>query len=404
MLEAVIDPELHSSIVDLGMVRDVAVDEDGLVSVEIALTIASCPLRGQIEGDVESRLRGLPGVTGVEIRTGAMTAPERASLMAKARKQAAERAPETQIPVTTRILAVASGKGGVGKSSVTVNLAAALAARGHTVGVLDADIWGFSVPRMLGVTARLGGSDGKIHPNTVEVPSVRPGGPPGTLKVVSMGFLVEDEGMALMWRGLVLAKAVEQFLTDVRWGEMEYLLIDMPPGTGDIQMALSRLLPRAELLVVTTPALAAQKVAVRVADMARRSYLKVAGVVENMSAFTCDHGESYPLFGSGGGAALADEVKAPLLAQIPLEPGVAAGGDSGAPLALAEPQSAAGQAFHLLAHRLATEIMPPVEMAGCTARIFAAATENLAALDAAKAGAISSRTSDARSVPLSGDA
>jgi ATP-binding protein involved in chromosome partitioning len=404
MLEAVIDPELHSSIVDLGMVRDVAVDEDGLVSVEIALTIASCPLRGQIEGDVESRLRSLPGVTGVEIRTGAMTAPERASLMAKARKQAAERAPDTEIPLTTRILAVASGKGGVGKSSVTVNLAAALAARGHTVGVLDADIWGFSVPRMLGVTARLGGSGGKIHPNTVEVPSVRPGGPPGTLKVVSMGFLVEDEGMALMWRGLVLAKAVEQFLTDVRWGEMEYLLIDMPPGTGDIQMALSRLLPRAELLVVTTPALAAQKVAVRVADMARRSYLKVAGVVENMSAFTCDHGESYPLFGSGGGAALADEVKAPLLAQIPLEPGVAAGGDAGAPLALAEPQSAAGQAFHLLAHRVATEIMPPVEMAGCTARIFAAATENLAALDAAKAGATSSRTGDARSVPLSGDA
>jgi ATP-binding protein involved in chromosome partitioning len=385
MLEAVIDPELHSSVVDLGMVRDVAVDEDGLISVEIALTIASCPLRSQIEGDVESRLRGLPGATGVEIRTTAMTAPERANLMAKARKQAAERAPETEIPLTTRILAVASGKGGVGKSSVTVNLAAALAARGHVVGVLDADIWGFSVPRMLGLNSRLGGTEGKIHPNEVEVPSVRPGGPPGTLKVVSMGFLVEDEGMALMWRGLVLAKAVEQFLTDVRWGELDYLLVDMPPGTGDIQMALSRLLPRAELLVVTTPALAAQKVAVRVADMARRSYLKVAGVVENMSAFTCEHGESYPLFGSGGGQALADEVRAPLLAQIPLEPGVASGGDTGSPLALAEPQSAAGQAFHLLAHRLATEIMPPVEMAGCTARIFAAANANLAALDAAKA-------------------
>ncbi len=404
MLEAVVDPELHSSIVDLGMVRDVAVDEDGLVSLEIALTIASCPLRSQIESDVESRLRGLPGLTGVEIRTSAMTAPERASLMAKARKQAAERAPETEIPLTTRILAVASGKGGVGKSSVTVNLAAALAARGHVVGVLDADIWGFSVPRMLGVNARLGGADGKIHPNEVKVPSLRPtrgvgGGPPtepagagrggeaGTLKVVSMGFLVEDEGMALMWRGLVLAKAVEQFLTDVRWGDLDYLLVDMPPGTGDIQMALSRLLPRAELLVVTTPALAAQKVAVRVADMARRSYLKVAGVVENMSAFTCDHGQSYPLFGTGGGAALAAEVGAPLLAQIPLEPGVAAGGDAGSPLALAEPQSPAGQAFHLLAQRLATEIMPPVEMAGCTARIFAAAQANLAALDAAKSAA-----------------
>ena len=385
MLEAVIDPELHSSVVDLGMVRDVSVDEDGLISVEIALTIASCPLRGQIESDVESRLRSLPGATGVEIRTTAMTAPERANLMAKARKQAAERAPETQIPLTTRILAVASGKGGVGKSSVTVNLAAALAAQGHTVGVLDADIWGFSVPRMLGVNARLGGADGKIHPNEVKVPSVRPNAPDGILKVVSMGFLVEDEGMALMWRGLVLAKAVEQFLTDVRWGDLDYLLVDMPPGTGDIQMALSRLLPRAELLVVTTPGLAAQKVAVRVADMARRSYLKVAGVVENMSAFTCDHGQSYPLFGSGGGQALADEVKAPLLAQIPLEPGVATGGDTGSPLALAEPQSAAGQAFHLLANRISTELMPPVEMSGCTARVFAAANANLAALDAAKA-------------------
>jgi ATP-binding protein involved in chromosome partitioning len=385
MLEAVIDPELHSSIVDLGMVRDVTVDEDGLVEVLIALTIAACPLRNQIEADVESRLRGLPGVTGVEVRTTAMTADERANLMARARKKAAERAPETQIPLTTRILAVASGKGGVGKSSVTVNLAAALAARGHVVGVLDADIWGFSVPRMLGVNGRLGGAEGKIIPNEVSIPSVRPNGPAGTLKVVSMGFLVDDEGMALMWRGLVLAKAFEQFLTDVRWGELDYLLVDMPPGTGDIQMALSRLLPRSELLVVTTPALAAQKVAVRVADMARRSYLKVAGVVENMSAFTCDHGQSYPLFGSGGGQALADEVGAPLLAQIPLEPGVAAGGDAGAPLALAEPQSPAGQAFHLLAHRLATEIMPPVEMAGCTARIFAAAEANLAALDAAKA-------------------
>jgi ATP-binding protein involved in chromosome partitioning len=384
MLEAVIDPELHSSIVDLGMVRDVAVDQEGAVSVEIALTIAACPLRGQIEGDVESRLRGLPGVTGVEIRTGAMTAPERAALMARARKKAAERAPETEIPLTTRILAVASGKGGVGKSSVTVNLAAALAARGHIIGVLDADIWGFSVPRMLGVSGRLGGTDGKIHPNTREVPSVRPGGPAGTLKVISMGFLVDDEGTALMWRGLVLAKAVEQFLTDVRWGDLDYLLIDMPPGTGDIQMALSRLLPRAEMLVVTTPALAAQKVAVRVADMARRSYLKVVGVVENMSAFTCAHGEAYPLFGSGGGNALAAEVGAPLLARIPLEPAVASGGDTGAPVSLADPGSPAGREFHLLAQRLAEEIMPPIEMAGCTARIFAAAEANLAALDAAK--------------------
>jgi ATP-binding protein involved in chromosome partitioning len=335
---------------------------------------------------------------------GEMNAQERSDLMGRARLKAQERAPETEIPLTARILAVASGKGGVGKSSVTVNLAAALAARGHTVGVLDADIWGFSVPRMLGVSGRLGGAEGKIHPNEIPVAGLRPGSAGGLLKVVSMGFLVEDEGTALMWRGLVLTKALEQFLTDVRWGDLDYMLVDMPPGTGDIQMGLSRLLPRAEMLVVTTPALAAQKVASRVADMARRSYLKVVGVVENMSAFTCAHGEEYPLFGTGGGEALAAEIGVPLLARIPLEPGVAAGGDAGAPLALAEPQSAAGQAFHLLAHRVATEIMPPVEMAGCTARIFAAATENLAALDAAKAGATSSRTGDARSVPLSGDA
>jgi ATP-binding protein involved in chromosome partitioning len=380
MLEAVLDPELHASIVDLGMVKDVDVDEDGVVGVEIALTIAGCPMRAQIRNDVESRLRGLPGVAGVEVSMGEMTPQERSDLMGRARKKAQERAPETEIPLTTRILAVASGKGGVGKSSVTVNLAVALAARGHTVGVLDADIWGFSVPRMLGISGRLGGKDQKIHPNEL------PGGEPGLLKIVSMGFLVEDEGTALMWRGLVLTKALEQFLTDVRWGDLDYMLVDMPPGTGDIQMGLSRLLPRAEMVVVTTPALAAQKVAARVADMARRSYLKVVGVIENMSAFTCAHGEEYPLFGSGGGEALASDIGVPLLARIPLEPGVAAGGDRGVPLALERADSPGGRPFHELAHLLATELMPPVEMSGCTARIFAAAEAKLAALDAAKAG------------------
>jgi ATP-binding protein involved in chromosome partitioning len=276
----------------------------------------------------------------------------------------------------------------VGKSSVTVNLAAALAARGHAVGVLDADIWGFSVPRMLGVSGRLGGKDGKIEPNVLPVggPEALSGGKPGAVKVVSMGFLVDDEGTALMWRGLVLAKAVEQFLTDVRWGDLDYLLIDMPPGTGDIQMALSRLLPRAELMVVTTPALAAQKVAVRVADMARRSHVKVVGVVENMSAFTCEHGEEYSLFGVGGGKALADEIGVPLLARVPLEPALSAGGDEGRPVALENPDGPAGRQFHELARLLATELMPPVEMAGCTARIFAAAEAKLAAADAAKSG------------------
>jgi ATP-binding protein involved in chromosome partitioning len=383
MLEAVADPELHASIVDLGMVRDVEVDEDGIVTVEIALTTAGCPLRAQIRDEVEGRVRSLPGVSRVEIRMGEMNQAERTNVMQRARKQAQERAPETEIPLSTRILAVASGKGGVGKSSVTVNLAAALAARGHTVGVLDADIWGFSVPRMLGVSGRLGGSEGKIEPNVRKITG--PDGTTGVVKVVSMGFLVDDEGTALMWRGLVLAKAMEQFLTDVRWGDLDYLLIDMPPGTGDIQMALSRLLPRAEMLVVTTPALAAQKVAVRVADMARRSYLKVTGVVENMSAFICGHGEAYPLFGEGGGAALAEDIGVPLLASVPLEPGVAAGGDHGSPLVLDAPDSAAGRVFTELARHLSEEIMPPLSMMGCTARIFAAMDASLAALDTAKA-------------------
>ena len=207
-----------------------------------------------------------------------MTAEQKTAAMQRARWNARENAAPTEVPSTTRVIAVASGKGGVGKSSVTVNLAAALASRGLTVGVLDADIWGFSVPRMLGVDGRLGGTDGKITPNTLERPERRRRrATPGVLKVVSMGFLVDDEGTALMWRGLILTKALEQFLTDVRWGEMDYLLIDMPPGTGDIQMGLARMLPQAEMLVVTTPALAAQKVAVRVADMARRSYVKVVG-------------------------------------------------------------------------------------------------------------------------------
>jgi ATP-binding protein involved in chromosome partitioning len=375
ILGGVIDPELHASITDLGMVDDVTVHPDGRVAVRVALTTAGCPLRHQIAQDVESKVRGLRGVADVTVEYAEMTKEQKAAAMERARFQAREDAAPTEVSATTRVLAVASGKGGVGKSSVTVNLAAALAARGYRVGVLDADIWGFSVPRMLGVEGRLGGAEGKIHPHVVPVPNVVPSAAPGSLHVVSMGFLVDDEGTALMWRGLILTKALEQFLTDVRWGELDYLLLDMPPGTGDIQMGLARLLPQAEMLVVTTPALAAQKVATRVADMARRSHMKVVGVVENMSELVTPNGEHVAVFGSGGGAALAAEVGAPLVAQVPLEPSVATGGDEGTPVALRDPDSPAGHAFHALAQRVVDDLLPPIEMAGCTARILEMAAQ-----------------------------
>jgi ATP-binding protein involved in chromosome partitioning len=368
MLAGVIDPELHADIVELGMVDDIRVASDGAVTVKVALTTAGCPLRTQIKQDVESKVRGLPGVTRVAVEYGEMNAEQKRAAMQRARWNAREQAAPNEVSSTTRVLAIASGKGGVGKSSVTVNLATALAARGLTVGVLDADIWGFSVPRMLGVDGRLGGTEGKITPHSVSVPNPN-GGDAGQLKVVSMGFLVDDEGTALMWRGLMLTKAVEQFLRDVHWGPLDYLLIDMPPGTGDVQMGLARLLPRTDLIIVTTPAVSAQKVAIRAADMARRSFLRVAGVIENMSAFTCDHGEVYPLFGGGGGQALADEVGAELLGQIPLETSVAAGGDAGEPVALTGTGPAA-EAFRAIADRIVTETVPPVVMAGCSARLL----------------------------------
>ena len=381
MLGGVMDPELKANIVELGMVREIAIATDGVATIHIALTTLGCPLQAEIRREIASKVTSLPGITDVKVRWVEMTQEQKSDAMQRARLNARENAPDTMIPVTTRVLAVSSGKGGVGKSSVSVNLAAALAARGLRVGVLDADIWGFSVPRMLGVEGRLSGENGKITPHHRDVD----GG--GTLEIVSMGFLVEDESTALMWRGLILTKAVEQFLTDVRWGELDYLIVDMPPGTGDVQMGLARLLPQAEMLVITTPALAAQKVATRVADMARRSYMKVVGVVENMSEFVAPDGQRFALFGTGGGAALAAEINAPLVASIPLEPEVSEGGDTGQPVALSAPNSPAGAAFHTLAARIVEELLPPVEMAGCTARIFELATANLAAADARAASA-----------------
>lgn len=365
-LKAVMDPELGDNIVDLGMAAVDSISADGVVAIAMKLTIKGCPLRVQIKKDIESRLESHPGVTKVTIDWGEMTAEERTAVMTRARWNAREQAPDTQIPLNTRILAIASGKGGVGKSSVTVNLAAALASVGHTVGVLDADIWGFSIPRMLGISDRLEARriDGIEKPRMI--PNERVVGK-GLLKVVSTGMLVEDESTALMWRGLMLTKAVEQFLNDVHWGELDYLLIDMPPGTGDVQMGLARMLPRTDLIIVTTPSVSAQKVAIRAADMARRSFLRVAGVIENMSAFTCEHGESYPLFGAGGGQTLADEIGAALLGKVPIEAAVANGGDIGEPIVLTS-QGPAAQAFLAIAANIMNTTVPVTEMGGCTAR------------------------------------
>ena len=375
VLATVIDPELGADIVSLGMVPSVDVAADGVVSVGVKLTIGGCPLRAEIKMEVVSRVGVHPGITDVKISWGEMNAEERSEVMTMARWNARQNAPDTEVPLSCKVLAIASGKGGVGKSSVTVNLAAALASAGHTVGVLDADIWGFSVPRLLGISDRMEARkiDGSDKPKIV--PNERVVGD-GVLKVVSTGFLV-DEDTALMWRGLMLTKAVEQFLRDVQWGHLDYLLIDMPPGTGDVQMGLARMLPSTDLIVVTTPALAAQKVAQRAADMARRSFLKVVGVIENMSAFSCDHGESYALFGSGGGQALAAAIEAPLLGQVPLEADVAAGGDAGEPVALAGVGPAA-DVFRAIADRIVTDIAPPadpdaIDMAGCSAREYAEA-------------------------------
>ena len=379
-LRSVIDPELGVDIVTLGMVPDVAVQGRD-VTVTIKLTIGGCPLRAEIKREVTDRVSVHPGVDSVHIEWGEMTPEERSKVMSTARWNARENAPDTAIAQRTRVLAIASGKGGVGKSSITVNLAAGLAAAGHTVGVLDADIWGFSVPRLLGMSDRMDAHEVDGRPRII--PNRRTIGD-GVLEVVSTGFLVE-ESTALMWRGLMLTKAVEQFLRDVAWGDLDYLLIDMPPGTGDVQMGLARLLPRTEMIVVTTPARAAQTVAQRAADMAARSFLPVIGVIENMSAFVCEHGTEYALFGSGGGAALADAVNVPLLGSIPMEAALAAGGDDGEPVVL-HGEGPAATALRAVVDRVRADVAPvrggddAVDMSGCSARLLDAVN---AALDAA---------------------
>jgi ATP-binding protein involved in chromosome partitioning len=369
-LRGVLDPELGESVVDLGMIKDVSLI-NGRARIAVALTIAACPLRDQIEGDVVRRVTALPDVAGVSVDIVAMTQAERTELMERVRLRARENAGATRVHPTTRVIAVSSGKGGVGKSSVSVNLALALSDLGHEVGLLDADIWGFSIPRMLGATSE------SLSANEDRV--IQPARALG-VSVISTGLIVADEETALMWRGLMLSKALEQFLRDVGWSpDLDYLIIDMPPGTGDVQMALSRLLPQAEMVVVTTPQKAAQKVASRVADMARRSFMPVVGVIENMSGFTAKDGERYDLFGRGGGTELAADLGVPLLGEVPLDPEVVIGGDNGSPVVRAHPQSPAATAFAAAA-KLLTELVPPADADSCSSRI-AILEEQLAKLD-----------------------
>ncbi len=343
-LEDVFDPELGRSVVELDMVRDVALD-GGRVSVVIALTVPGCPLRASFQEQVEKALMPLDGVEQVELGFDVMTPEEKATLTSRLRGGVSERTPGISVDSSTRVLAVASGKGGVGKSSLAANLAAAFSRSGQRTGVLDADVYGYSIPHMLGVHQRPVAVDGGER--AMIVPPVR-----GDLKVMSIGFFL-DENTPVMWRGPMLHRALEQFLSDVHWGELDMLVVDMPPGTGDVAISLGQLLPRAEALVVTTPHRASQQVAVRAAQMARKTNMRLLGVVENMAYLTREDGSREELFGSGGGEALAAEVEAPLLGRIPFDPRLGALADEGEPIVLAEPETEVSQAIAALADAIA---------------------------------------------------
>jgi ATP-binding protein involved in chromosome partitioning len=336
-LERVIDPELKRSVIELDMVRGLEVT-GGRVALQIALTVPGCPLRGSFESQVEEALRPVPGVDRVDLGFTVMTPEEKAALTSKLRGGVAERTPGISVDAKTRVIAIASGKGGVGKSSLAANLAAGLSSLGHRAGVLDADVYGYSIPHMLGIRQR------PVVVDQMIVPPVR-----GDLKVMSIGFFL-DENSPVMWRGPMLHRALEQFLSDVHWGELDTLVVDMPPGTGDVAISLGQLLPRAEAVVVTTPHRAAQQVAVRAAQMARKTNMRLLGVVENMSYLV---GSGDELFGSGGGEQLSDEVDAPLLGRIPFDPRLARYADEGDPIVLVEPESEVSGAIVALAQTIA---------------------------------------------------
>jgi len=337
-LEVVIDPELRKSIVELGMVRSIEQTDDGKVAVVVSLTTAGCPIRSHFEDAVAEAVGPLDGVTGVSVSFDVLSDTEKGELQ---RKLGRGSLPEGALAQVSNVVCIGSGKGGVGKSTITANLAAALAADGKRVGVLDADVWGYSIPRMFNVKGRP-----PVSPERKIVPLEA-----GGVKIMSIGFFVEEDA-AVVWRGPMLHKALTQFLEDVEWGELDFLLVDLPPGTGDVSMTLAQLLPQAQFVIVTTPQQTAQKVARRSADMANKVNLEVAGVIENMAGFVAPDGERYQIFGEGGGQELADEIGVPLIAKVPLTMPLREQADAGVPLVISDPDDPAAQAIRQAARGL----------------------------------------------------
>src|SRR3954463_9586010 len=339
-LKAVIDPELRRDIVELDMVRSIDVDANGVIDVTVSLTTAGCPIRNTFQDGVRNAVLALDGVVGVNTSFDVLTDQQKAAIQQKLGRPGG--LPSGALAGVKNVICVGSGKGGVGKSSVTANLAAALAAEGKQVGVLDADVWGYSIPRMFGV----GNDRPQVSADRKIVPPVAHG-----IKVMSIGFFL-DEGAAVVWRGPMLHKALTQFLEDVAWGELDYLLVDLPPGTGDVSMTLAQLLPQAQFVIVTTPQPTAQKVARRAAQMAGKVNLEIGGVIENMSGFTTPGGERFQIFGEGGGQELADELDVPMLGKVPLTMPLRVQADAGEPLMVTDPDDAAAVGVHQAARGL----------------------------------------------------